>query len=199
MLNRIWLGMMTAGVVTAAFNGRIDAVTAEVLKAAESAVQVSFDLIGVMALWLGLMKIAENAGLTEGLARLLSPALKKLFPGIPEGHPAFGAIIMNLSANVLGLGNAATPFGMKAMQELQKLNGKDTASDAMCTFLALNTSCITLLPATIIGVRVSFNSQAPAEITGPCIFATVCSTLAAVSLDAWFRRLSARRKGKNSC
>ncbi len=196
MLNWIWMGMIILGVVAAAVNGRIEAVTTEALKAAESAVRVCFDLVGVMALWLGLMRIAENACLMRILARWLSPALKKLFPGIPKDHPAFGAIIMNLSANVLGLGNAATPFGMKAMQELQKLNRRDTASDAMCTFLALNTSCITLLPATIIGVRVSFNSQAPAEITGACIFATLCSTLAAVTLDAWLRR---RGGGKNTC
>ena len=198
-MNRIWMGMIALGVAAAAVNGRIDAVTEAVLKAAESAVQVCFGLIGVMALWLGLMRIAEDTGMIQVLARCLSPALKKLFPGIPEGHPAFGAIIMNLSANVLGLGNAATPFGMKAMQEMQKLNRRDTASDAMCTFLALNTSCITLLPATIIGVRTSFHSQAPAEITGACIFATACSTLAAVSLDALLRRRSARRGGGKPC
>ena len=201
MLNWIWMGLLTCGVGVAAWNGNLEAVTQTALDASSSAVKVCFDLIGVMALWLGIMKIAEDAGIIGSLAKLLSPILQKLFPDIPAGHPAMGAIIMNLSANVLGLGNAATPFGMKAMQELQKLNQKETASDAMCTFLALNTSCITLLPATIIGVRVSFASAAPTEIVGACIFATICSTLVAVSLDTWFRKYSPWRSrgGHGKC
>lgn len=195
MLNWIWMGMLTLGILTAAINGNLEAVTEAALNASAGAVAVCFDLIGVMSLWLGMMKIAEDAGLIGGLAKILSPFLKRLFPDIPPAHPAMGAIIMNLSANVLGLGNAATPFGMKAMQEMQALNDKpDTASDAMCTFLALNTSCITLLPATIIGVRVSFGSASPTEIVGACIFATACSTLIAITADTWFRKWSPWRK-----
>src|SRR5690606_11372537 len=143
------------------------------LGAARGAVQVCFDLIGIMALWLGIMRIAEQAGMVQALARLMKPLLIRLFPSVPPNHPAMGAIILNLSANILGLGNAATPFGMKATQELQTLIlGSKEAPPAMCTFLAMNTSCITLIPATIIGVRLAFGSSDPVEIVGPCIFAT---------------------------
>ena len=123
----------------------------------------------------------------------------RLFPSVPPNHPAMGAIILNLSANMLGLGNAATPFGMKAMQHLQEINPRpNTASEAMCTFLALNTSCITLLPATIIGVRASFNSTNPAEIVGPCILATACAMLVGVTVDYLFRRRNRRRRRQDS-
>lgn len=191
MLNVVWLILLASGIVVAAFNGNIDIVTEAALGAAKGAVEVCFDLVGIMALWLGIMKIAEHGGLVQGLARLMKPITVKLFPSVPSEHPAMGAIILNLSANMLGLGNAATPFGMKAMQELQNLNnGSDEASAAMCTFLALNTSCITLIPATIIGVRVSFGSANPTEIVGPCIFATAIAMTIAVSLDYWFRTRS---------
>lgn len=191
MLNIIWLLLLASGIITAALNGNIEVVTEAALGAAKGAVEVCFDLVGIMALWLGIMKIAERGGLVESLARFMKPLTVKLFPSVPPEHPAMGAIILNLSANMLGLGNAATPFGMKAMQELQKLNNNSKeASEAMCTFLALNTSCITLIPATIIGVRVSFGSSNPTEIVGPCIFATAVAMVIAVSLDYWFRKKS---------
>lgn len=195
MLNVIWLLLLASGIIVAAINGHVEVVTEAALGAARGAVEVCFNLIGVMALWLGIMKIAEKGGLIRGLARCLRPITVRLFPSVPPDHPAMGAIILNLSANMLGLGNAATPFGMKAMQELQKLNaGSDEASPGMCTFLALNTSCITLIPATIIGVRVAFNSSQPAEIVGPCIFATGIAMSIAISLDYWFRTYSRWRK-----
>ncbi|MDD3268103.1 MAG: nucleoside recognition domain-containing protein [Syntrophomonadaceae bacterium] len=195
MLNLIWLLLLASGIIVAAINGNVEVVTEAALSAARGAVQVCFDLIGIMALWLGIMRIAERGGLIRIIAILLKPIMSRLFPSIPAGHPAMGAIILNLSANILGLGNAATPFGMKAMQEMQKLNaGSSEASQAMCTFLALNTSCITLIPATIIGVRLSFASANPTEIVGPCIFATSISMLIAVSMDYWFRSRS-RWKG----
>ena len=156
MLNYIWLFLLAVGIIFAAINGRVEVVTNAALKSARDAVELCFDLVGIMALWLGIMKIAERAGLVRVLARGLKPLMVRLFPSIPPEHPAIGAIIMNLAANILGLGNAATPFGMKAMQELNQLNNNsDEASTAMCTFLALNTSCLTLIPATIIGVRLS--------------------------------------------
>ncbi|NLV21453.1 MAG: spore maturation protein [Syntrophomonadaceae bacterium] len=190
MLNIIWLLLLASGIIVAALNGNIEVVSQAALGAAKDAVEVCFNLIGIMALWLGIMKIAEKGGLIQILAFLLNPLLKRLFPSIPSGHPAMGAIVLNLSANMLGLGNAATPFGMKAMQEMQKLNGdRDEASTAMCTFLALNTSCITLIPATIIGIRVSYGSADPTEIVGACIFATSCATVVAVSLDWLLRNL----------
>lgn len=195
MLNVIWLVLLATGIVVAAATGNLDAVTDAALQSARDAVQVCFDLVGVMALWLGIMRIAERGGMVQALARLLRPVMIRLFPGVPPRHPAMGAIILNLSANILGLGNAATPFGMRAMKNLQELNGgREEASTAMCTFLALNTSCITLLPATIIGVRLSYNSANPVEIVGPCIFATSISMVIAVSLDYWFRRFSRWRK-----
>lgn len=191
MLNYIWLFLLAAGIVVAAINGRIEVVTNAALNSAREAVELCINLIGVMALWLGIMKIAEKGGLVNGLARGLRPLTVRLFPSVPSDHPAMGAIIMNLAANILGLGNAATPFGMKAMQELKELNGdSETASTAMCTFLAINTSCITLIPATIIGVRLSYKSLNPVEIVGPCIFATGLSMIIGVSLDYWFRRYS---------
>lgn len=195
MLNIIWLFLLGAGIVIAAINGNIEIVTEAALGAARAAVEVCFDLVGVMALWLGIMKIAEKGGLVQSLAKLLRPLMIRLFPSVPPNHPALGAIILNLSANMLGLGNAATPFGMKAMQELQKLNKEsDEASEAMCTFLALNTSCITLIPATIIAVRLSFDSANPTEIVGACIFATAISMVVAINLDYWFRTRSKWRK-----
>ncbi|MEA1960057.1 MAG: nucleoside recognition domain-containing protein [Bacillota bacterium] len=191
MLNLIWLLLLASGIIVAALNGNIEVVTSAALSAASGAVEVCFDLVGIMALWLGIMKIAEQGGLIKTLARVLRPIMKKIFPTVPHDHPAMGAIILNLSANMLGLGNAATPFGMKAMQELQELNhNSNEASGAMCTFLALNTSCITLIPATIIGVRVSFSSSNPTEIVGACIFATAIAMTIAISLDYWFRTRS---------
>ena len=191
MLNVIWLLLLAMGIIVAALNGNIEVVTSAALDAAQGAVAVCFDLIGVMALWLGIMKIAEKGGLIRAIAWIMRPLMIKLFPTVPPRHPAMGAIILNLSANMLGLGNAATPFGMKAMQELQQLNpDPEQASTAMCTFLALNTSCITLIPATIIGVRLSFGSANPTEIVGPCIFATSLAMIIAVSLDYWLRTYS---------
>ena len=191
MLNVIWLLLLAMGIIVGALNGNIEVVTSAALDAAQGAVAVCFDLIGVMALWLGIMKIAEKGGLIRVIAWVMRPLMVRLFPTVPPRHPAMGAIILNLSANMLGLGNAATPFGMKAMQELQQLNpDPEQASTAMCTFLALNTSCITLIPATIIGVRLSFGSANPTEIVGPCIFATSLAMIIAVSLDYWLRTYS---------
>ncbi len=197
MLNIIWLLLLVSGIIVAALNGNIEVVSQAALGAARDAVEVCFNLIGIMALWLGIMKIAEKGGLIQLLAYLLNPLLKRLFPSIPAGHPAMGAIVLNLSANMLGLGNAATPFGMKAMQEMQRLNGgRDQASAAMCTFLALNTSCITLVPATIIGIRVSCGSVDPTEIVGACIFATCCASAVAISLDWLLRNLTRQERRK---
>ena len=193
MLNYIWLTLLVSGIIVAALNGNIEVVTQAALQSANDAVQICISLIGIMCLWLGIMRIGEKAGLIESLSRVVRPVMVKLFPSIPSDHPALGAIIMNLSANILGLGSAATPFGLKAMQEMQKLNGGSReASEAMCTFLALNTSCITLIPATIIAVRVNFNSSNPTEIVGATIFATCCSMTLAVLVDYLFRRANRR-------
>lgn len=189
MVNLIWLIMLVCGIVTAAVKGNIEQVSQSALKAAELGIEVAIQLMGVMSLWLGLMHIAEKAGLIQSLARISSPVVRKLFPSLRSDSPAFGPIIMNLCANILGLGNAATPFGLKAMQELQKENPyPDTASPAMITFLALNTSCITIIPATIIGVRMKTGSANPTEIIGTTIFATACAMTAAIIADFFFRK-----------
>lgn len=148
----------------------------------EIAVKIALGLIGVMALWLGIMKIAEEAGLITYIARGLKPITKFLFPDVPPEHPAVGSIIMNVSANFLGLGNAATPFGLKAMEELDKLNtNKGTATNAMCTFLAINTAGLTLIPATAIAIRAASGSSQPAIIIGTAIFGSLCATTVGIT------------------
>ncbi len=190
MVNYIWLIMIAMSIIVAGIQGNIEAVTKAAFEGADAAVKVSISLISVMTFWLGIMKLAEAAGLVKMLARLVRPITAFLFPSIPKDHPAMGAIVMNLSANVLGLSNAATPMGLIAMQEMQKLNHKpDTATEAMCTFLALNTSCITLIPTTIIGIRLMYGSQDPTAIVGTTIFATVCGMSAAVIADRIFRQI----------
>lgn len=188
MLNLIWLIMILGGIVAAAFNGRIDLVTESLFSSANEAVSVCLGLIGLMTLWLGILEVAKQAGLIRLLGRLLQPIVTRLFPDVPPDHPAMGSIIMNISANILGLGNAATPFGLKAMEELQKLNPHpDTATDAMCTFLAANTSCIVLVPATIVGIRVAAGSANPSEIVGPTMFVTGFTMLTIMTLDYCWR------------
>jgi spore maturation protein A len=182
MLNVIWIGLIVAAVIVGAATGRMEAVTKAVFDGARSAVEIALGLVGFMALWLGAMKVAEEAGLVRALARALRPVARRLFPGVPAEHPALGAMAMNLAASWLGLGNAATPLGLKAMTELDALNPhKGTASDAMVMFLALNTSCITVVPATIIAVRAQLGSASPAEIIMPTVLASTCATLVAAT------------------
>ena len=165
-------------------------VTNAAFDAAGTAVEIALGLIGIMALWLGVMKVAEEAGLILLLARAVRPITVRLFPDIPHDHPAVGAMLMNISANMLGLGNAATPFGLKAMEELNKVNPRaGTASNAMCTFLAMNTSCITLIPATAIAVRVAAGSMNPAAIIGTTFLASLAATIAGVSAAKILQRL----------
>ncbi|MGI6225258.1 MAG: nucleoside recognition domain-containing protein [Peptococcales bacterium] len=194
MINIIWLLLIVIGIIVAAGNGQPEIITDTVLHSANLGVRYSFDLIGLMTFWLGIMRLAEKAGLVDILARIIRPVTKYLFPSVPGNHPAMGAILLNISANVLGLGNAATPFGLKAMQELQTLNkNSDEASDAMITFLAINTSCIVVVPATIIGVRVAAGSINPTEIVGTTLFATCIGMSIALTADRIFRLFA--RKG----
>ncbi len=178
MLNYVWLGLMLIAVVFGAITGEIEAVTEAAITSAEAAVELSIGLIGIMALWLGIMKIAEASGLVDLIAKVVRPVTVWLFPDVPPNHPAIGSIVLNMSANMLGLGNAATPLGLKAMQELQELNpDKDTATNAMCTFLAINTSSVQLiLPATVIALM---GTQA-SNIFLPAILATTLSTITAI-------------------
>ena len=178
MLNYIWFGMILISVIVGALTGRIDAVTDAALDMAKTAVQIAISLIGIMALWLGVMKIAEESGLVSKIASLLRPLMVRLFPDVPPDHPAIGSIVLNMAANILGLGNAATPLGLKAMEELQELNpDKETATNAMVTFLAINTSSVQLLlPATVVALLGTFSSQ----VFITTLFATTASTIAAI-------------------
>lgn len=178
MLNYIWVGMLLIGFIVGILNGRIEEVTNAAFTLAGRAVELGIGLMGIMCLWSGLIKIMEKGGLIHALARLVRPVLKILFRDIRNNDKAIGAIVMNLAANFMGLGNAATPLGIKAMEELQKVNTcKGTASDAMCMFLVLNTSAIQLIPTTVIALRSDAGSAAPSEITACVWVASAVATL----------------------
>jgi spore maturation protein A len=181
MLNYIWFGLMAMALVVAAFNGTADAVSKAAVESAKTAVEIAIGLVGIMTLWLGVMRVAEEGGLVSLLGRALRPVLQWLFPEVPADHPAAGAIVFSIAANMLGLNNAATPLGIKAMEELQTLNeDKDTASNAMVTLMALNTSGVQLIPATMIGVLAAAGSKNPTAIISASILATAIGTSAAV-------------------
>lgn len=181
MLNAIWLAMIFLSVVVGIFMGRVDQVVAAVTNSAKLGFEFALSLTGVMALWLGMMRIAADSGLVDKLARGLKPILRPLFPEVPIDDPAMGAILMNIAANMFGLGNAATPFGLQAMKELQRLNARaEEASDAMCTLLALNTSSLQLIPATAIAFLAANGGTHPNSIIVSSLLATLCSTLVAI-------------------
>lgn len=174
---------------------RIKKVTKAAFDAASTAVTIAFGLIGIMAMWLGIMKIADEAGAVKFLARLLRPVMKFLFPDVPSDHPAVGSMIMNISANMLGLSNAATPLGLKAMEELEKLNPKKgVATNAMCTFLAINTAGLTIIPATAIAVRAATGSANPTLIVGTTIVGGLCATTVGIIAAKFLQRLPIFRK-----
>ena len=181
---------------------KLGQVTSAALSAAATAVEIAIGLIGIMALWLGVMKVAEEAGLTKVIARVVRPVTKRLFPTIPSDHPAISAMIMNIAANMLGLSNAATPLGLKAMEELDELNpDKGEATDDMCTFLVINTSAITMIPATAIAIRASMGSANPQMIIIPSILAATCATivgLTTVKTIQAFNRRKAARSGRQT-
>ncbi len=186
MLNYIWFGMIAVSVLVGIITGNLDAVTEAAFDSARKAVELAIGLIGIMALWLGIMQIADRAGLVSALAKGIRPLARWLFPDIPDGHPALGSIVLNMAANILGLGNAATPMGLKAMKELQELNPvDDTATNAMVTFLAINTSSVqVLLPATVVGLM----GAASAAIFIPVLLATTVSTVVAIVAARWLEK-----------
>ena len=195
MIHYIWLFMIISGAVAAMAQGKIELVTAAALNGAKDAIAVCFGMISVLAFWLGMMRIAQDAGLLDKLAKLFRPIARFLFPNVPPDHPAMGYILSNISANLFGLGNAATPMGIKAMEELQKLNpNPKEATPAMCTLLALNTSGFTLVPTTIIAIRMKHGSIDPTEIIGPTLLATFCATTVAVLLDRYYRKRTWKAK-----
>ncbi len=188
-MNGVWFGLLLAAVLSAAASGNMEAVTKASFASAKSAVELAIGLIGPMALWLGLMKIAEEGGLLKLLAKGLRPVMTRLFPDVPADHPAMSSMILNLSSNALGLGNAATPFGVKAMTELEKLNPRPgRATNAMCLFLAINTSNVTFLPLGVMAVRAAAGVHQPADILFPTLFATTISTLVAVAAAKLYQK-----------
>lgn len=196
MVNIIWALMAIIGIVYAMFNGTMDKVNEALFQSANEAVTLAIGLISVLVFWLGMMKIAEAGGILSFLARLFRPIVVKIFPDIPKDDPAIGYILSNFTANIFGLGSAATPMGLKAMKEMKRLSKSDTASRSMITFLALNTSSLTLIPTTVIAIRMQFQSVSPTEIVGTTIIATTASTISALLLDRLFYYLHKRKKGE---
>lgn len=191
MLNYIWLGLIVLAVVIGGVNGHLKDVADQCFENAEYAVmRTALPLVGIMALWLGIMRLAQRAGLVSLLARLLRPLMRWLFPEVPADHPAMGSMLLNIAAGILGLGNAATPLGLRAMEDLEKLNPHPgTATNAMCTFLAINTSSIQLIPATAIAILAANSSANPTAIVGTSIMATTCAAIAGVSAAKILERL----------
>ncbi len=181
MMNYIWVGLVVIAVVVGGFTGNIQAVLNNIFDFAQTAVDISFGLIGIMAFFCGLMNVMEKAGLCEKLGVLIAPVMRKLFPEVPADHPANSAMALYFAANILGIGNAATPFGLKAMQELQSLNPtKDIATNAQCMLMAISTTSITLIPVTAIGLRSAVQVEGAAEIIAPVIIATTISTITGI-------------------
>ncbi|WP_088243731.1 nucleoside recognition domain-containing protein [Calothrix rhizosoleniae] len=190
-INLVFVAFIAVAILFAAYTNNMEAVTKASFESAKAAVSLAINLIGVMALWLGLVRILEAGGLMYTLAKYLQPLMIRLFPDVPPTHPAMGTMILNISANMLGLGNAATPFGIKAMVELNKINPfKGTATNAMCLFLAINTSSVALFPLGVIGIRAAANSNDPAGIWLPTLLATLCSTVVGVSVALWLGKRS---------
>ena len=188
-MSAIWVLLVAASVAAAAWNGRMAELTSAAAESAGRAVTLSLGLAGLMALWLGLMRVAEEAGLVALVGRAARPLLRRLFPEVPEGHTAMGAMVMNVSANLLGLGNAATPFGLRAMAALEELNPhRGTATDAQALFCALNTASIQLVPATVVALRAAAGSRQPGDVIGATLLAGLCSTAAAVAAARLLRR-----------
>ena len=182
MLNTIWLAMIILSVIVGIIQGRIDDVVRAITDSAKLGFEVALGLTGILALWLGIMNIASEAGLIKHFARLLQPVMRRLFPEVPVDDPAMGAMLLNISANMLGLANAATPFGLQAMKELQRLNTHvHTASNEMCTFLAINTSSMQLIPATAIAFLAANGSLHPSSVILSSIIATSASTIVGIT------------------
>ncbi|QPC46741.1 nucleoside recognition domain-containing protein [Mangrovibacillus cuniculi] len=187
MVNIIWVVMLVMGLLFALVNGTMNEVNAAIFSSANEAVTLCIGLISVLVFWLGLMRIAQDAGLLDKLGLLFRPIISKLFPEVPANHPAMGYILSNMMANMFGLGNAATPLGIKAMEQLKELNGnKPVVSRSMITFLAINTSSITLIPTTVIAIRMKYGADNPTDIVGPTILATLISGIAAIFIDRYF-------------
>lgn len=197
MLNIIWLGMILTSIVVGVIEGRIDEVVRAVTDSAKLGFEIALGLAGIMCFWLGIMSIATESGLITLLGRALRPILRRLFPDVPVEHPAMGAIAMNIAANMLGLANAATPFGLQAMKELQTLNTHTkVATNAMCTFLAINTSSVQLIPVTAIAYLAANGSTNPSSVVFSSLIATIISSAVAIFSVMQLAKLPMFRIGK---
>ena len=192
-MNIIWFFLIAVSVAFSVINGRFDDFTKAMFEASKSAVEVSIYLLGIVSLWLGLTKILEDSGLIYKLSHFFKPLISRLFKNIPDDHPSITSITLNLLANIFGLGNAATPLGIRAMKDLQSLNPpeeKDNISFEMMLFIVINTSSIQLIPFTVIGLLANYGSQAPSAIVLPTIVATLISTAVAITVLFAFRKIS---------
>ena len=189
MINKIWGLFIIAGSVFCLITNKVELLNTEILESTKSSLDMIIKIFPVMALWMGIMNIAKVSGLLQKFSKAISPLLRKIFPEIPPSHESLSLIASNIIANMFGLGNAATPFGLKAMKSLQELNNKkDTASRSMITFLVLNTSGVTIIPTTIISLRMMHGSTNPTEIVSACIIATFISTLSGLLMDRFLAR-----------
>lgn len=199
-MNGIWGGMLLVGIIYGVMTGRTEAVSAAVLDSSRDAVALCITMLGITGLWMGLMQIAQDGGAVSVISAKMKPLIRFLFPGIPENHPASGAITLNFAANFLGLGWAATPAGLQAMKELEALREQKggeagTASDEMCAFLILNISSLQLIPVNIIAYRSQYGSVSPTSILGMGLVATLFSTAAGVLFSVIARKCTKRREG----
>lgn len=189
MINIIWGLFIITGIIYSLLTNNIDIINNQILMSGKKTIEMVLEIFPVMAIWLGLMNIALDSGLLFKFSKLISPLLGKIFKDIPKGHESLGFIASNIVINMFGLGSAATPFGLKAMNSLQSINGKkDTASKSMITFLVLNTSGVTIVPTMIISMRMMYKSNNPTEIVFACIIATICSTIAGLLMDKLLQR-----------
>ena len=189
MVSIIWFLLISIGIIFSFFSGNIDVINNSILTNGEKALELMLSILPIIVLWSGIMKIAEDSGLLKKFANFLYPILSKLFPSVPKNNPALGYIASNIAANMLGLGSAATPFGLKAMSELQKINSnKDVASTPMITFLILNTAGVTIIPTTVLALRIAHNSLNASEIILPGVIATICSSIGGLTIDYLIRK-----------
>ena len=189
MMNYIWVGLVVIAVAAGAVTGTMDAVLNNIFDFASTAVDIAFGLIGIMAFFCGLMKVMQEAGICDKLAKVIAPVMTRLFPEVPKDHPAMSAMALWIAANMLGIGNAATPFGLKAMRELQTLNPtKSIATNAQCMMLAIGTTSVTLLPVTVLGLRAAVQTEGAAEIIVPVIIATTISTVVGIVCTLIFQK-----------
>ena len=189
MLNYIWGGMIIISLITSLFTGRVEETAAAAAEGAGAAIETCISLLGIMCLWSGLAKIGERAGLIKIFSRILRPVTKIIFPTLPTDSPALGAIVINIVANLFGMGNAATPLGIKAIRELNLLNkGRSIASSEMCMFVVINTASIQLLPATLISMRQQWGSVLPGEVIVPVWIVSICALIVGVSVAKLLER-----------